>query len=168
MDIEFLVKYGWRSNKLFNQTIDDLVYFPFFFVKEELPALLKNDDFNEIIFVLLKKKVKKRKIEKLKLKDKMPIILWVIDQIKSINQLEEDTLSNMPDPDMIAAGIEDLNEAGVYNIIDALTGGDVLNWDKIKNKPYHEIWLKQRMMKLRQDIKKKYDEIQDEKRKTKR
>lgn len=165
-----LLKYGKRWNPERDvikkiKTKPLLLYYSYKFVKETLPSYLTSGNIEELLIDLGIKKP-----HKLKAQEVIPLVLWFIDEIKSISKLEKDYLSTPPDAEMLSAGIETLNELGEWATVDML----VITWmgaythEEIWNMPYHEVFNKQREMKLRGDIQKKLAKIQLDKSKRKK
>lgn len=158
-DFKALLKYGSRYK---GTDIKPLIYFPYIFVKSELPTYLTQGNFEAVFKALGVSTV-------INLPDAMPIVLWCYDELKTIAQMETDYVSTPPKPEMVSAGIDTLNELGAYNVIDML----VKDWcgaythEEIEQMPYHKIFDKQRKMKLEGDIQEKLMQIQKEKSKRK-
>lgn len=160
-DFKLLKKFGKRTNKINGIEAEPLIYQSYGFVKIDLPELMNEGDYKTIIKNFFKTTTK-NKVEII------PFILWAYDEFQNIQKLEKEYLSSSPDPDLINAGIERLNELGETNLIDALANGDILKWEKIKALPYHKVFDKQRKMKLEADIQKDLARIQKEKAKRKK
>ena len=60
-----------------------------------------------------------------------------------------------PEPEMVAAGINELDELGDTNLIDALAKGDILKWEQVKDLPYEKIFDKQRKSTIESKIERK-------------
>jgi len=86
------------------------------------------------------------------------------DGLKRIGEIEKEFLSSTPEPDMVNAGIETLNELGEFNTIDMLVKEwGVYTHEEIWEMPYEKIFEKQRKMKLENDIQKNLLRIQKDK-----
>jgi hypothetical protein len=94
--------------------------------------------------------------------------LYIYDELKRIGEIEKEFLQSNPDPDMVNAGIETLNELGEFNLIDMLVKEwGVYTHEQIEMMPYHKIFDKQRKMKLEADIQRNLIKIQKDKSKRK-
>lgn len=159
-DFKKLLKYGTRSPHLGKHTAKELIYYPYRFVKQTLPDHLSNGKFEEILTYLFKiskpSKIKPQKV--------LPLILWLYDGLKRIGEIEKEFLSSTPEPDMVNAGIETLNELGEFNTIDMLVKEwGVYTHEQIWEMPYEKIFEKQRKMKLENDIQRNLLRIQKDK-----
>ncbi|HET8838051.1 MAG TPA: hypothetical protein VFM82_03565 [Flavobacteriaceae bacterium] len=167
-DFQLVKKFGNRQKELFGKQPRDLIYLTYGFVKIDLPELINDGEFETLIFECFEKKINRKKINALKPTEAWQFILWVYDELQNISKMEKQYLSSTPEPDLINAGIETLNELGETNLIDTLANGDVLKWEEIKKMPYHVIFDKQRKMKLEADIQKNLARIQRDKAKAKK
>lgn len=167
-EFDLIRKFGKRKKELFGKEPRQLIYLPYGFVKIDLPEMLNEADFENVVFECFEKKVSKKKIRKLEQTESIPFVLWVYDELQNIIKIEKEYLTSNPEPDLVHAGIDRLNELGETNLIDTLAGGDILKWEKVKQMPYHVIFDKQRKMKLESDIQKNLARIQKEKAKQKK
>jgi hypothetical protein len=157
-DFNFLVKNGTRSSKLFNFDFESIIFFSWGFVKEELPELFVKNDFEKLFFLMLKERGFNyflEDIKKIPIDKAMELILWIIDEMKSIAELEMTYLKSDPDVKMLQAGINELDQFGIKNTLDNLSGGDVLKYDLIRKLKYHEVFDKQYMEVVKSRIEKK-------------
>jgi len=89
----------------------------------------------------------------------MSFILWIIDEMKSIQDLEIKYLKSDPNPKMLQAGINNLDQFGILNTLDNLSGGDILKYDLIRNIPYNIVFDKQYMEVVKSGIENKLAKI---------
>lgn len=166
-DFKYLLKYSRRSNKIGAIECKDLIYLPYWDVKVELPVLVNEADFEGMIKLMRKYNHSslwgKLKPSKITVQKAIPFICWVRDSIEQILTLEREYLTSQPDADLMNAGIETLNELGDLNVIDMLANGSILEWEKVKLLPYHQVFDKLRKNKLEGDIQKKLQKIQQSK-----
>lgn len=153
----FVKKYGKRTNTLFDVELEPLIYFPYGFVKIDLPSLLNENNIDEIINIICD--IKDISVKKITDKEKISLTLWLIDELEAIGSLEQNYLSSQPEPELIASGIDELNVFGELNIIDSLAGGDILKWEQVKKLPYHSIFDKLRKDNIERKINKNYNKI---------
>lgn len=156
-EFELIVKFGKRSNNLFGVDVASIIYFPYRFTKIDLPELLQEGNIEEIINIICKEKeIEKKEITQ---QETISFVLWLKDEIEAIQQLESRYLQSQPDPDMIAAGVNDLNEFGELNVIDSLAGGDILKWDEVGKLPYHKVFDKLRKNIIEKKVNANYQRI---------
>lgn len=153
----FVKKYGKRTNILFDVELEPLIYFPYGFVKIDLPSLLNENNIDEIINLICN--IKDISVKKITDKEKISLTLWLIDELEAIGSLEQNYLSSQPEPELIASGIDELNVFGELNIIDSLAGGDILKWEQVKQLPYHSVFDKLRKDNIERKINKNYNKI---------
>ena len=161
-DFNFLVKNGKRSSILLNFDFESLIYSKWGFVKETLPDLFLKNDFERLFFLMMKDRSQHlflNDVQRIELKEAIAFILWLIDEMKSITELEGQYLRSEPDVKMLQAGINKLDKFGVLNTLDNLAKGDILNYDKIRQMPYNVIFDKQYMEVTRSEIEKKLAKI---------
>lgn len=161
-DFNFLVKNGKRSSILLNFDFESLIYCKWGFVKETLPELFLKNDFEQLFYLMLKDRGQNWficDIQRISIKDVVSFILWIIDEMKSINELESQYLRSEPDIKMLQAGIQKLDQFGLLNTLDNLAKGDILKYDEIRNAPYNVIFDKQYMEVTKSDIEKKLSKI---------
>ena len=162
-DFNFLVKNGKRNSKLLNFDFESLIYSSWGFVKETIPELFANNDFEQLLFLMLKDRKQKvfclGDVRQININEAMAFILWLIDEMKAINDLESQFLKSDPDPKMINAGIHKLDQFGIKNILDNLTDGKIWEYDKIRNMPYNDVFDKQYMEIVKSEVEKKLSKI---------
>lgn len=161
-DFNFLVKNGKRSSFLLNFDFQSIIYSKWFIVKETLPDLFLKNDFEQLFFLMLKDRGLHpflNDVKRIDLKDGIAFILWLIDEMKSINELESQYLRSEPDIKMLQAGINKLDQFGLLNTLDNLAKGDILKYDAIRQMPYNVIFDKQYMEVAKSEIEKKLSKI---------
>lgn len=162
-DFNFLVKNGKRNSKLLNFDFESLIYSSWGFVKETLPELFAKNDFEALFFLILKDRGQKvfclGDVRQISVVDAMAFILWLIDEVKAINELESQFLKSEPDAKMINAGIHKLDQFGIKNTLDNLTKGKIWEYDKIRNMPYNDVFDKQYMEVIKSEVEKKLTKI---------
>lgn len=163
-EIKLLFENHIEKNYIFDVKFNELIYFPYWFVKVEVPNYLERAELTGLVNALLKEQgVRKRKAEKAKASDVIAVVCWVRTMLKRIAELEANFLVGDPDPDMQAAGSKELDEFGELNTIDRLAGGDLLKYPEAKRIPYNEVFDKLRMDMVRGKIEKRYSEIKTKK-----
>jgi len=157
-DFKFLVKNGKRSSKLFNFDFESVIYFKWGFLKETLPELFAKQDFETLFFLMLKDRGQHyflNDIQKININKAMSLILWLIDELKSLQELESTYLSSPPDIKDLQAGIHKLDQFGIKNTLDNLAQGKLWKYNKIRNTPYNHVFDKQYMEVIKIEIAKK-------------
>lgn len=161
-DFDFLIKNGKRSSKLFNFDFESLIYLKWGLLKETLPELFVKNDFETLFFLMLKDRGQNWfliDIQRIEVSKAMSFILWIIDEIKSIKELESTYLKADPDIKLLQAGINNLDKFGIKNTLDNLAKGIVWDYDKVRNTMYVEIFDKQYMEVTKSEIEKKLAKI---------
>ena len=97
----------------------------------------------------------------------MRFVFWVIDELESIKDLEEQYLGGNPNADLLQAGISELNMLGEFVSLDNLAMGDLTKYEKIKKMPYNEVFAKKLLQKRTADIQERLRDILKNKQKTK-
>lgn len=160
-DFKYILKHGRRLNivkeKFLGKKLESLIYFSYKLVKSEIPSNLASGNISEVIYQITKSK------KKVSVQKAMPFILWVYDELKLIGQLEEH-LASPPKAELVAAGVDSLNELGIFVTIDMLVKDwGIYTHKEVENMPYHFIFDKLMLMKKQNDIQDRLAEIQKEK-----
>jgi len=161
-DFNFLIKNGKRSSILLNFDFESLIYLKWGLLKETLPELFTKNDFEKLFFLMLKDRglhLFKADIQKIEVNHAMSFILWVIDEMKTIRELESTYLRSDPDVKLLQAGINKLDQFGLMNTLDNLAKGDVLKYDLIRELPYNVVFDKQYLEVTKSEIEKKLAKI---------
>lgn len=161
-DFIFLKKNGVRSSILLNFDFEDITLTSWGLLKETLPDLFVKNDFQELFFLLLKDRgihVFRNDIEKVRVKDAMSFILWIIDELGVISELERTYLRSDPDVKLVQAGINRLDQFGLMNTLDNLTDGKFWDYDKVRKSPYNVIFDKQYKSIIINDVEKKLSKL---------
>lgn len=157
-DFEFLKKNGRRSSKLLNFEFESIIYLKWGFLKETLPDLFAKNDFEQLFYLMLqdrKQFVFLADVQKIEVNQAMSFILWLIDEMKTIRELESTYLRSDPDVKLLQAGINKLDQFGLMNTLDNLAKGDILKYDLIRELPYNVVFDKQYMEVVKSEIEKK-------------
>lgn len=161
-DFNFLIKNGKRSSKLFNFDFETIIYFSWGLIKEKLPELLTKGDLEQLFFLMLKERgvnVFRNDIEQIEINEAISFYLWIVDELKSIRELESEYLRSDPDVKLMQAGINKLDKFGLLNTLDNLAKGDITKYDMIRNTPYNVVFDKQYMEVTKSEIEKKLSKI---------
>jgi len=157
-DFNFLIKNGARSSKLLNFDFESIIYFKWGLLKETLPELFARNDFEQLFFLMLKDRGQNPffiEVQNIEPNKAMSFILWMIDEMKSINELENQYLRSDPDIKLLQAGINELDKFGLNNTLDNLAKGNILDYDKIRQLPYNVVFDKQYLEVTKGRIEKK-------------
>lgn len=160
--LAFLLKNGKRSSVLFGFDFEDALYFSWGLLKEKIPELLSAGDLESLYFLMLKERginVFKIDVERIELKEAVAFYLWILDELKTISELEKNYLQNEADFNLVKAGISKLEQFGHLTTIDSLANGDLTKYEAIKKMPYNLIFDKQFLEKTKSEIEKKLIEI---------
>lgn len=169
-DFEFLLKNGKRSSEIYGIDFKALHYSSWEFVKETGPEELKSGDFDKFVLAAIRDRgvgIFDVDLDFISIKVKTAFLLWCMDEIKEITEMERMALVSAPDGDLVAAGISELDRFGDHNMIDALAGGDVLKWEQVKKLPYYRVFEKQFMNVKNREVSKNYERIMRDKSKRK-
>lgn len=161
-DFNFLIKNGKRSSKLINFDFESLIYLKWGLLKEALPDLFARNDFEQLFFLMLKDRGQHPFLidcQKIEANEAISFILWIIDELKTIRELESNYLSADPDIKFLQAGGNNLNKFGLMNTLDNLAKGDVLKYDLIRELPYNVVFDKQYLEVTKSEIEKKLSKI---------
>ena len=167
-DFKFIVDNGKRSSVLNGFDFESLIYCRWKFLKERLPELQQLGDFELLVLELFADRginLFRPDVSNMDSNDVFSLVLWVKDQMESISKMEQEFLVSDTDPDMMAAGINELQQFGDLNTIDQLAGGDILKYDAVKSLRYNVIFDKQYKMNVEAKIQKKLIKIQSSKNK---
>lgn len=169
-DFNVLVKNAKRTSNIFDVEFKSILFLSYKTVKNEIPEMLKNTDFENLIKKLLEEKGKIVSLSDINNYDFSKIlafILWIKDEIEAVYRLEAEYLSSPPDNDMVNAGIRNLDVLGDTLLIDCL----VRQWcgryshEEVRQMPYHFIFDTQLGNKKQAEFNKNYSEIINKKQK---
>lgn len=158
-ELKILVNNCVRSPILMGKEIDGLHLHPYWFVKVEIPDMLKNMELTKLIMRFTDATF--GEVCRQKHSELFSFVMWVRDELEAIHNLERQYLSAPPDIDLINAGIRELDELGEFSTIDNL----VKEWqgaythDEVKNMPYHFIFDKLRKNNIEAKVSKQYNKI---------
>lgn len=161
-DFNFLVKNGKRSSILLNFDFESLIYLKWGLLKETLPELFAKNDFEQLFFLMFKDRginLFLNDIQKIEVNKAMNFILWIIDELKGIRELESTYLKSDPDSKLVQAGISKLDKFGLMNTLDNLTKGCPWDYDKVRALQYSVVFDKQYMEVTKSEIEKKLAKI---------
>ena len=161
-DFNFLIKNGKRSSKILNFDFESLIYLKWGLLKEQVPDLFIKNDFEQLFYLMLqdrKQFVFLADVQKIEVNQAMSFILWLIDEMKTISELESTYLRSDPDVKLLQAGINKLDQLGVKNTLFNLGGKDPKQHEIIRNTPYNEIFDIQFWCVITSDIEKKLAKI---------
>lgn len=145
-DFKFVLKNGKRDSTLDGYDFRSLIYCSYKFLKETLPELIKIGNFEKLVQMMFIDRgviMFPNDVGRIPNEDVLYFVLWVKDELELIAKMENEYLTSDTDPDLMAAGINELSVFGDMNMIDQLAGGDVLKYDMIKALPYNVIFDKQ-------------------------
>lgn len=128
------------------------------FIKQNLYS---NEDSELIKIVGIVQKVKIKEVLEMKIVEFFGIVASVKEQLNRIAKAEDNTLS----PTEInfkweaVDGDAKMSKFGIYNTLNSLNGGTILNNKKIMNLPYSEIFTELLRMKTSSELQKEMDAI---------
>lgn len=166
-DFKFIKANAVRTNRIFDTTVKDLKDLSFELVKIKIPDYLQHAQAEKMIIDILKEAGREVTLEELNAynpKQLLYFTLWVMDALEEINEMEMTNLQSFPEPDMVNAGINELNQFGILNTIDSLAKGDILKWDLVVKKPYYDVFTKLLKDKKEAEFNKRYTKLISQKR----
>lgn len=161
-DFNFLIKNGKRSSYLYNFDFESLIYTKWGLLKEQLPELFTKNDFEQLFFLLLKDRGLHPfiiDVQNIEVNKAMSFILWIIDEMKTIKELESTYLRSDPDIKLLQAGINKLDQFGIKNTLFNLGEKDFEKHNVIRNTPYNEVFDMQYHGVIMSEIEKKLSKI---------
>lgn len=159
MNWDNILKYGKASHKIGELESRPFIELPYGLIKIDLPALQKKQDMEGMVSLIMKAQFPEFSVADVSGNQIVSFLLWIRDQQEFISQIEQNYLQSDPEPEMMAAGIHQLNEFGDMVTIDALAKGDILKYDEIKALPYYKVYEKLKLDKVNRDIEKRYQKI---------
>lgn len=166
-----ILKSGKRNNSIMGVEFESVNNLSYGFVKVEIQNQIKSLNFVELVRLALEEmKVIKtnEEIEKWDHNEILSFVLFLNDELERIAEIEVNELSTDPEPEMIQAGVHELNQFGELNTIDALAEGNILNYDLVLKQPYILVFSKLKKTKIENQIGKRLQEIHANKAKLKR
>lgn len=160
--IEYILKYGKPTDSLNGYQSKSLLYLPYGLVRITLPALQKENRHDAVIDTIMKNQHKGFKLDGASTNDKMAFYLFVKKELETIQFLERTYMSGDPEPELVAAGVANLNEFGAFASVHALAKGDILKHEAIEALPYFQVYQTLKLNKINADIEKKYIHIKNQ------
>jgi len=161
-ELKHLIENGKRISELDGFDFENAILFSYGFIKEIVPNLIKNGNFEKLICSAFNDRglaYQEKEISFIDHNKLLQFVLWIKDEIESINELEKTYLVSDPDIDMISAGINELNQFGILNTIDQLAGGDILKWNEVKKLKYSDVFDKLYKSTIESRVQKKLNQI---------
>lgn len=146
--------------------LNDITDLPYKILKNEVPDLFDSQQFEKAFYLILKhykKNITFKRVKRARNNHKFLFMLWVKQQYKKINEIENSYLACNPDIKLVQAGIKELDVLGDINTIDSLANGDILKWELIRQMPYSEIFNKLLKNTIESRINKRLVEINKQK-----
>lgn len=166
-DLDLIFKFGKSSNKIGTYESKPFIELPYGLVKIDIPHFIKENDFENCIKEILLSQYDEVDLSSVEANEVIAFILWVREQLEFIYHIETTYLHTEPKPELLASGIQRLDEFGAMTTIDNLAGGDILKYEKIKALPYSEVYQKLKLDKIQAEIREQYEKIITEKAKRK-
>ena len=166
-DIELMFKYGKSSNIVGGFESVSFMELPYATIKRDIVYLLKENSINEVLELIFKPQFKNFNINKVKEAEKISFIIWINEQLERVFKIEEQFLQSEPEPELIASGIDRLNEFGINPLMEKIAKDWNKTPEEIEKYPYFKIYQKIKMDKVQSEINKRYQKIIEEKSKAK-
>jgi len=164
-DFERMVKYGKSSDTIGKYKSKAFIELPFGIVKKDLPLLQKQELLQESAYLILECQFGKVDLSGVSGNEFLQFLLWIREQQSFLSMIEKNNLSSPPEPELMAASIDRLDEFGSYVTIDSLAKGNILEHERIEKLPYFKVYEKLKLDKIQRDIEKAYYEIMKSKNK---
>lgn len=158
-DFKKMMKYGKPSDTIGNYKSKPFIKLPYGVVKVEVPSLLNANKPEEVIKTVLSCQFDQVNLSNVTGNNCIQFILWIKEQLQFISIKEEQNLYSPPKPELLAAGIQRLDELGSYVTIDSLADRKLLDHDRISNLPYYQVYKKLKLDKIQREIEEAYIEI---------
>lgn len=158
-DFQRMVKYGKPSDTIGPYKSKAFIELPYGVVKKDLPILQKQDLIQDSIELILNCQFDNVDLSNVTGNEFLQFLLWIKDQQEFINNIEKNNLSSIPKAELMAAGIQRLDEFGSYVTIDSLASGDILKHEQIEKLPYYKVYEKLKLDKIQREIEEVYAEI---------
>lgn len=160
LSLDILRKYS-DGFDFWNGKAYELIKLPWWDVKENIPEALKKSDFEGAISIISGQH--RHDILKVDISKRLNFIIFVINSIEKIYDDERKYLSRVPDSDLVAAGIRELDKFGNESTLFLLCDGDPTRMDYVRSSPYELIfdWILYRT--INDDISKKLAKIKKNK-----
>jgi len=152
-DLENIMKFGKASDTIGGYQSKSFIELPYGLVRKDVPDMQKKSLHLEYILAILECQFDEVDISEVNSNEIMSFILWIRKQQQKITAIEERYLSSDPEPEMIAAGINKLDEFGALSTIHGLAQGDILRHAAIEAMPYYKVYEVLKLEKTNRDIK---------------
>lgn len=162
-DINIIWEFGKPKDNIGKYKSKRLIELPYGIVKVDLVEYMKNNELEEGVKAVMECQHEDFNIKKFTIAEIIVFWKWLSKELEFIFNLETNYLSSEPEPEMLAAGINKLNEFGAIATIDQLANGDILKHAQIEKLPYLTVYQKLKLDKAKSEIQKKYTKIIEEK-----
>lgn len=158
-DFQRMVKFGKASDRIGKYQSKPFIELPYGIVKKDLPLYQKKELLYESVELILGCQYADLDLSFASGNEILQFLIWMKEQQAFIKDREEQHLVSEPDPDMAAAGIDQLNVHGEVITIDSLAKGDLLKHDLIEQLPYHKVFKKLLIDKDIRSFEKRYAKV---------
>ena len=162
-DFQLMLKFGKPNNKIGGYESKQFIELPYGMVKIEIPAILKEEDNIGAVDFIMKQQFEDFNINNYSGNEVILFLLWIKTQLEHINKIEIMFLHSEPEPEMVAAGINKLNEFDVEPLIERIAKDWNIKPEDVLKYPYHKIYRKLKMDKIQMEINKSYQKIIEDK-----
>lgn len=158
-DFQRMLKFGKSSDTIGKYKSKAFIELPYGIIKKQLPILQNKDLLLEQVMLILECQFDNVRLSNVGGNDILRFLMWIKEQQQFIHEREIQFLSSEPEPEMIAAGIEQLNKHGEIMTIDSLAQRDILRHKLIEQLPYHEVFKKLLIDKDVREFEKRYAKV---------
>lgn len=167
-DLNLMLKFGKSSNRIGKYESKPFIELPYGLIKKDLPGLQKMELILETIELIMQNQFPEFDIKKADGNEVISFLLWIKEQQEFIKNIEEQNLQSDPEPEMLAAGINRLNEFGIAPVVEKIAKDWNYTPEEIEEKPYFKIYEKMKLDKVQGEINKNYQKIIEQKAKGKK
>lgn len=147
--IEFIRKYDKGYSP-----IEDITHLPFIIIKRDVPNLMNDGNYDEVISKVLSEPIKETlKRDEL---ERFRLLIWIEKQYNKINEIERKYLERPPDFKLMAAGIKNLDILKEFNTTTMIAEKyPAYTIEAVEQLPYSRVFEFQLKLVLDSDIQKK-------------
>lgn len=157
--LDYIFKYGAGSNKLGKYECKNFVDLPYGVVRKDMITLQKRDLHAEAIQLLLECQYPKVNLKGITQNQIFDFMVFIKKQHDKIFNMEKFYLKTDPDPHLMAAGVNRLDEFGALATIHTLAMNDISKHPYIENLPYYKVYEVLKLEKVQKEIQKAYAEL---------
>lgn len=157
--IQYVLKFGKPSDTLKGRVCKSFLYLPYGLVRITVPTLQQDERHDAVIETVMKHQYEDFTLDGVGTNEKLQFYLFVKKELERIQEIERNFLSGDPEPELVGAGVEKLNEFGAFATVHSLAGGDILKHKEIEALPYFQVYQTLKLNKVNNEIDRAYHKI---------